>query len=435
MDPRRVVVTGLGALTPLGNTADEFWSALTQARSGVGPITKFDASVKNGQGEFLYPTRIAAEVRNFDLLKYVDKREARRLDPFLQYAMACSVMAVEDAGLDTAKVDGDRFGVLIGSGIGGIQTLLSTHDTLREKGPDRVSPFFIPMMIVNMASGLVSMRFGARGPNSAVITACATGNHAIGDALQRQVRDARDQARLRRARPASRRLVHEVYDGPPPRRRRRRGGDRDRARTAPRRPAADDQLRNAGSGLRPRLRAEPGAQAGRRDRAVERLRLRRHERDARLSQAPRVVDPVGVAELERRLGHRFRDPALLERALTHASYANENPPTSDHEPLALLGDAALGLVVAEHLFAADPGAPVGVLTPRRAELVSGERLARWAAELDLGALVRLGRGEEQTGGRRRESILATTLEALLGAIYLEAGLEGVRRVVGRLTLW
>src|SRR5256886_608375 len=184
MDPRRVVVTGLGALTPVGNTADELWSGLTQARSGVGPITKFDASVKNDQGEFLYPTRIAAEVRNFDLLKYVDKREARRLDPFLQYAMACSVMAVEDAGLDTAKVDGDRFGVLIGSGIGGIQTLLSTHDTLREKGPDRVSPFFIPMMIVNMASGLVSMRFGARGPNSAVITACATGNHAIGDALR-----------------------------------------------------------------------------------------------------------------------------------------------------------------------------------------------------------------------------------------------------------
>src|SRR5881275_2426626 len=182
MDPRRVVVTGLGALTPVGNTADEFWSALLGARSGIGPITKFDALVKNAQGEFLYPTRIAGEVRNFDPLQYVDKKEARRLDPFLQYAMACSVMAVEDAGLDTAKVDGDRFGVLIGSGIGGIQTLLSTHDTLREKGPDRVSPFFIPMMIVNMASGLVSMRFGAKGPNSSVITACATGNHAIGDA-------------------------------------------------------------------------------------------------------------------------------------------------------------------------------------------------------------------------------------------------------------
>lgn len=181
---RRVVVTGLGALTPIGNTADEFWTALMEARSGVGPITKFDASVKNAQGEFLYPTRIAAEVRGFDPLKFVDKKEARRLDPFLQYAMACSVMAVEDAGLDTGKVDGTRFGVLIGSGIGGIQTLLSTHDTLNEKGPDRVSPFFIPMMIVNMASGLVSMRFGAKGPNAAVITACATGNHAIGDAFK-----------------------------------------------------------------------------------------------------------------------------------------------------------------------------------------------------------------------------------------------------------
>jgi 3-oxoacyl-[acyl-carrier-protein] synthase II len=180
----RVVVTGLGALTPVGNTADEFWTALMEARSGVGPITKFDASVKNAQGEFLYPTRIAAEVRGFDPLKFVDKKEARRLDPFLQYAMACSVMAVEDAGLDTGTVDGTRFGVLIGSGIGGIQTLLSTHDTLNEKGPDRVSPFFIPMMIVNMASGLVSMRFGAKGPNSSVITACATGNHAIGDAFK-----------------------------------------------------------------------------------------------------------------------------------------------------------------------------------------------------------------------------------------------------------
>src|SRR5438034_1361481 len=147
---------------------------------------------EKGEGEFLYPTRIAAEVRHFDPLKYVDKKEARRLDQFLQYAMACSVMAVEDAGLDIAKVNGDRFGVLIGSGIGGIQTLLSNHDTLREKGPDRVSPFFIPMMIVNMASGLVSMRFGAQGPNSAVITACATGNHAIGDAFRIIQRDEAD---------------------------------------------------------------------------------------------------------------------------------------------------------------------------------------------------------------------------------------------------
>ena len=184
MDTRRVVVTGLGALTPVGNTADEFWAALKQGTSGIGPITKFDTTQKNAQGEYVYPTRIAGEVKGFDPLAYVDKKEARRLDPFLQYAIACSVMAVEDSGLDTSKVDGTRFGVLIGSGIGGIQTLLSTHDTLKEKGPDRVSPFFIPMMIVNMAAGLVSMRFGAKGPNSAVVTACATGNHALGDALR-----------------------------------------------------------------------------------------------------------------------------------------------------------------------------------------------------------------------------------------------------------
>ncbi|OGK95300.1 MAG: beta-ketoacyl-[acyl-carrier-protein] synthase II [Candidatus Rokubacteria bacterium RIFCSPHIGHO2_12_FULL_73_22] len=176
MDRRRVVVTGLGALTPLGNTADEFWTGLTQARSGIGPITRFDASG--------FPTRIAGEVRNFDPLRYVDKKEARRLDPYLQYAIACATMAVEDASLDPSRVDGTRFGVLIGSGIGGIQTLLETHRTLLEKGPDRVSPFFIPMMIVNMASGLVSMRFGAKGPNSSIVTACATGNHAIGDAFK-----------------------------------------------------------------------------------------------------------------------------------------------------------------------------------------------------------------------------------------------------------
>ena len=184
MEPRRVVVTGMGALTPLGNDVPEFWSALTQGKSGIGPITKFDAQTKTASGEFQFVTRIAGEVRNFDELKYVDKKDARRLDPYLKYAMACSVMAVEDSGLDPARLDGTRFGVLIGSGIGGIQTLLTNYDTLREKGPDRVSPFFIPMMIVNMASGMVSMRFGAKGPNSAVVTACATGNHAVGDAFR-----------------------------------------------------------------------------------------------------------------------------------------------------------------------------------------------------------------------------------------------------------
>ncbi len=174
--PRRVVVTGLGALTPLGNTADEFWSALTEGRSGIGPITRFDVTG--------YPTRIAGELKGFDELKYIDKKDARRLDPYLKYAMACSVMAVEDTGLDTGKVDATRFGVLIGSGIGGISTLLEGERTRLEKGFERVSPFVIPMLIVNMAAGLVSMRFGAKGPNSSVVTACATGNHALGDAYR-----------------------------------------------------------------------------------------------------------------------------------------------------------------------------------------------------------------------------------------------------------
>jgi 3-oxoacyl-[acyl-carrier-protein] synthase II len=184
VDPRRVVITGLGALTPVGNTVEEFWSALTQGKSGIGPITKFDVSEKSDNGEYKFVTRIAGEVRNFDELKYVDKKDARRLDPYLKYAMACAVMAVEDSGLDTASVDASRFGVLIGSGIGGISSLLDAHKTLLDRGPDRVSPFFIPMLIINMASGLVSMRFGAKGPNSAVVTACATGNHALGDAFR-----------------------------------------------------------------------------------------------------------------------------------------------------------------------------------------------------------------------------------------------------------
>jgi 3-oxoacyl-[acyl-carrier-protein] synthase II len=176
VERRRVVITGLGAVTPVGNTAEEFWTALTQGKSGVGPITRFDTAG--------FPTRIAGEVKGFDALKYVDKKDDRKLDLYLKYAIACAAMAVEDAGLDPAKEDGDRFGVLVGSGIGGISTLLESHKVLLDKGPDRVSPFFIPMLIINMASGLISMRFGARGPNSSVVTACATGNHAIGDATR-----------------------------------------------------------------------------------------------------------------------------------------------------------------------------------------------------------------------------------------------------------
>jgi 3-oxoacyl-[acyl-carrier-protein] synthase II len=176
MDKRRVVITGVGAVTPVGNTADEFWAALVAGRSGIGPITRFDTTG--------YATRIAGELKGFDPLKYIDKKDDRKFDRFLKYAVACAVMAVEDAGITTDRVDATRFGVLVGSGIGGIETLLDNYETLRTKGPDRVSPFFVPMIIVNMASGVISMRFGAKGPNSSVVTACASGNHAIGDATK-----------------------------------------------------------------------------------------------------------------------------------------------------------------------------------------------------------------------------------------------------------
>ena len=147
------------------------------------------------------------------------------------------------------------------------------------------------------------------------------------------------------------------------------------------------------------------------------------------------MEGSGLAALERRIGHRFRDPSLAARALTHASYANEHPPAADHSRLAFLGDAALALVVADRLLAEDPAATVGVLTSGRAELVTGARLARWAVELDLGPLLRLGRGEDLAGGRARESILASALEAVLGAIYVEGGLEPLRSAVGRLAAW
>jgi ribonuclease-3 len=144
-------------------------------------------------------------------------------------------------------------------------------------------------------------------------------------------------------------------------------------------------------------------------------------------------DPL--AGLEGRLGYTFRDRALLLEALTHRSFANEHLGTRDNEVLAFLGDAVLALIVGEHLRATDPAAPVGVLTPRRAALVSGPSLARWAEALGLGGVLRLGRGEQQTGGPGKESVLATAFEAVLGAVYLEAGLPGARRMVASLAVW
>ena len=146
-----------------------------------------------------------------------------------------------------------------------------------------------------------------------------------------------------------------------------------------------------------------------------------------------IPDPL--AALEARLGHVFVDRGLLQEALTHRSWANEHPGARDNEALAFVGDAVLGLVVAEHLAATEPAAAVGVLTPRRAELVSGASLARWAERLALGDCLRLGRGEAQTGGHAKESVLATALEAVLGAVYREAGLSGAARVIASLAMW
>jgi ribonuclease III len=148
-----------------------------------------------------------------------------------------------------------------------------------------------------------------------------------------------------------------------------------------------------------------------------------------------TAEPNPQLVLGARLGHSFRDAALLEQALTHSSFANENPGTRDNGALAFLGDAVLGLVVGEHLWRAFPDEPEGVLTPKRAELVSGANLSRWAVRIDLGSHLRLGHGEEQTGGREKESVLATALEAVLAVVYLEAGLEEARGAVASLALW
>ncbi|MBM3321469.1 MAG: beta-ketoacyl-ACP synthase II [Candidatus Eisenbacteria bacterium] len=172
----RVVVTGLGAVSPVGNDATTMWEALVAGKNGVGPITRFDASG--------FDVRFAAEVKDFDGTKYVPPKELRRMDRYTQFAIAAADQAVQDAGIDTARVDGDRFGVLIGSGIGGMETFEAQHRLLIEKGPGRISPFFIPMMIANMASGMVSIRAGARGPNFSPVSACSSGAHAIGEGFR-----------------------------------------------------------------------------------------------------------------------------------------------------------------------------------------------------------------------------------------------------------
>lgn len=173
---RRVVITGMGALTPIGLCVDEYWSSLLSGKSGAGPITYFDASD--------YDTKFACELKGFDPLKFMDRKLAQRCDPFTQYALAASEMAVKDSGLDLSKEDGNRIGVVVGSGIGGMWTFHKQQESLWEtKGPHRISPFFIPMMISDIAPGRISMRYGLKGPNYATTSACATSSHAIGDAF------------------------------------------------------------------------------------------------------------------------------------------------------------------------------------------------------------------------------------------------------------
>jgi 3-oxoacyl-[acyl-carrier-protein] synthase II len=173
---RRVVVTGLGVVSPVGNSVEEFWSNLKEGVSGIDKLTRFDASE--------FSTKIAAEVKNFDPLKYIDKKESRRLDLTEQYAIATAQQAFDDAHLGSDSLDPERAGVVVGSGIGGIDTFEKQHTILLNQGPNRVSPFFIPMMIIDMSAGLISIRFNFKGPNYATVSACASGSHAIADAFR-----------------------------------------------------------------------------------------------------------------------------------------------------------------------------------------------------------------------------------------------------------
>lgn len=176
MTKRRVVVTGIGAVTPLGNDIETTWSSIKEGKSGVGMLTRLDASQ--------FAAKVAAEVKDFDIEKYIERKEARKMDRFTHYALAASIMAVEDANLTITEEVGLRTGVWIGSGIGGMETYENQFRTFLEKGARRVSPFFVPMMIPDMAAGQVSIHFGAKAINSCSVTACASGTNSIGDAFK-----------------------------------------------------------------------------------------------------------------------------------------------------------------------------------------------------------------------------------------------------------
>ncbi|MFP7488279.1 beta-ketoacyl-ACP synthase II [Bacillus sp. GM2] len=176
MNSKRVVITGLGALSPLGNDVKTSWNNAVNGVSGIGPITRVNADE--------YPAKVAAELKDFKIEDYMDKKDARKMDRFTQYAVVSAKMAVEDAGLDINESNADRVGVWVGSGIGGLETLEQQFETFLTKGPRRVSPFFVPMMIPDMATGQISISLGAKGVNSCTVTACATGTNSIGDAFK-----------------------------------------------------------------------------------------------------------------------------------------------------------------------------------------------------------------------------------------------------------
>ncbi|MBX3320472.1 MAG: beta-ketoacyl-ACP synthase II [Nitrospira sp.] len=173
---RRVVITGLGLVTPLGTGVEKTWKAICAGESGIAKITRFDPTG--------YDAQIAGEVKDFDPARFIEKKEIKKMDTFIHYAVGAAQLAVDDAGLKVKPEEATKVGVYIGSGIGGLGSIEHYHDVLKEKGPGRVSPFFIPMTIINLASGQVAIRIGAKGPNSCAVTACATGNHCIGDAYR-----------------------------------------------------------------------------------------------------------------------------------------------------------------------------------------------------------------------------------------------------------
>jgi 3-oxoacyl-[acyl-carrier-protein] synthase II len=175
-EKKRVVVTGIGALTPIGNTATEYWEGLIEGRNGIGPITLFDASN--------HDSRIAGEVKGFDPHTYMDRKDAKRMDRFAQFAVAASKQALADAKFEINDLNAEQVGVMIGTGVGGLKVMEDQQEIYLNRGPDRCSPFMVPMMIANMAAGLVAIHTGAKGPNSCAVTACASGSNAIGDAFR-----------------------------------------------------------------------------------------------------------------------------------------------------------------------------------------------------------------------------------------------------------